>query len=261
LRIIAHRGASAQAPENTLAAFERALALGVECMELDVRLTGDGVPVVIHDEDLRRTTDGKGRVAERALAEIRRLSAGEWFGARFREERVPTLEEVYRLVGGRAELNVEIKGKGDGSRETALAALEVARASSALGHTIFSSFEPKALQACRTRAPEARVALLVEPGGLVLSRGDPVEAVEEAVLARVAPWQELALEAVNFHRSLAFAPLVQALHASRWEVNVFTVDDPQEAEALEDRGVDGVFTNDPARFLERWPPRTEQPAR
>jgi glycerophosphoryl diester phosphodiesterase len=259
LRIIAHRGASAQAPENTLAAFKRALALGVECMELDVRLTCDGVPVVIHDEDLRRTTDGEGRVAERGLADIRRLSAGAWFDARFREERVPTLEEVYRLVGGRAELNVEIKGTEDGSRETGLAALRVARASGALGRTIFSSFEPKALQACRAEAPDARVALLVGPGALLLSGADPGGALEEAVLARVAPWRELALEAVNLHRSLAFASLVRVLHTRRWEVNVFTVDDPEEAKALEVRGVDGVFTNDPARLVAHWPPRGEQP--
>ena len=253
MRIIAHRGASAEAPENTLASFRRALALGVERIELDVRLTRDGVPVVIHDEALTRTTDGEGKVDDRPLAEIRRFSAGAWFGARFTGERVPTLEEVYRLVAGRAEMNVEIKGAENGSCEIGLAALRVALASGALDHSIFSSFEPKALEACRTKAHDARLALLVQPGDLVLTGEDPEEALQAAVVGRVAPWRGLHLEAVNLHRSLACAPLVRVLHAQRWEVNVFTVDDPEEAKALAAREVDGLFTNDPARLMALWP--------
>jgi glycerophosphoryl diester phosphodiesterase len=101
MRIIAHRGASARAPENTLAAFRAALEAGVGMIELDVHLTADGVPVVIHDDALSRTTDGEGRVAERTLEDLRRLSAGAWFDERYHTERVPVLEEVFRLVGPR----------------------------------------------------------------------------------------------------------------------------------------------------------------
>lgn len=87
----AHRGGRARAPENTLSAFREAVAAGVDMVELDVQLTADGEVVVFHDADLRRTTNGKGRVAEARWDEVRQLDAGAWFGGRFRGERVPTL--------------------------------------------------------------------------------------------------------------------------------------------------------------------------
>ncbi|MBZ0251997.1 MAG: hypothetical protein K8I02_01540, partial [Candidatus Methylomirabilis sp.] len=91
---IAHRGASGECPENTLAAFGRALEIGVDMVEFDVHLSRDGVPVVIHDDDVRRTTDGRGLVKDLTLAELRRLDAGGWKDARFAGERIPTLEET-----------------------------------------------------------------------------------------------------------------------------------------------------------------------
>ncbi len=119
--VVAHRGASAYAPENTLAAFERSLALGIADLEFDVRATRDGVPVVIHDQMVDRTTDGAGPVSELTLAELKRLDAGSWFRSEFAGEQVPTLEEVFALLRDRAYFNVEIKDAGRGLEAKALA--------------------------------------------------------------------------------------------------------------------------------------------
>src|SRR5690606_11528357 len=109
MKVTAHRGASAYAPENTMAAFEMALEMGADGIELDVQMSRDGHLVVIHDPTLERTTDGSGLVAQYTLAELRRVDAGAWFDERFRGQRIPTLAEVFELVRGKALLNVELK--------------------------------------------------------------------------------------------------------------------------------------------------------
>jgi len=111
--VVGHRGWSQKYPENTLASFRGALDLGVDAIELDVHVTKDDHVVVIHDEDVERTTDGKGPVREMTLAEVKKLDAGGWFDAKFAHERIPTLEEVMDLVAGRAALAVEVKCPGE----------------------------------------------------------------------------------------------------------------------------------------------------
>src|SRR5262245_34742321 len=116
---VAHRGASARAPENTLAAFREAIRLGADAIELDVQLSADGVPMVIHDLTVDRTTNGHGSVASFASRDLRRLDAGAWYSSRFRGERIPTLEEALECARGRCGLNIEIKelpGAGRRSR-------------------------------------------------------------------------------------------------------------------------------------------------
>src|SRR5437899_11534085 len=109
---IAHRGASAHFPENTLAAFAAAIRAGADMCELDVQKTADDALVVIHDETIDRTTDGRGRVDRLTLEAIKRFDAGVWRDARFMNERIPTLREVIDLTAGRCELNIELKAKG-----------------------------------------------------------------------------------------------------------------------------------------------------
>ena len=108
--IIAHRGASGLAPENTLAAIKKAIELKADLIEIDVHQTKDSIIVVIHDKKINRTTSGKGRVKDLFYKEIRRYDAGKWFDPKFEGERVPTLEEVLRLVHGQTKLLIEIKG-------------------------------------------------------------------------------------------------------------------------------------------------------
>ena len=108
--VIAHRGASSYAPENTLAAFDLAIQMGVGHLELDVHAARDGHVVVIHDETVDRTTNGSGPVTSHALAALKRLDAGSWFGGTFAGQRIPTFEEVLERYQGRAHLHTEIKG-------------------------------------------------------------------------------------------------------------------------------------------------------
>jgi glycerophosphoryl diester phosphodiesterase len=154
--VIGHRGAAALAPENTLAALRAAAAAGARWVEFDVKLTGDGIPVLMHDETLDRTTDGAGRVAATALADIVRLDAGRWFGAGFAGERVPTLvqtiAELERLGLG---ANIEIKPCAGREAETARAAADVIAAHwpAALPPPVISSFQRASLVAIKDAAP------------------------------------------------------------------------------------------------------------
>ena len=109
--LIAHRGFSASAPENTFAAFELAISEGFSNIELDAQLSADGVPVVFHDAEVDRTTDGVGSVANLSLSELRALDAGRWFAPEFSGERVPTLAEVLERLDGRAHIHLELKSK------------------------------------------------------------------------------------------------------------------------------------------------------
>ncbi len=156
-RVIGHRGAAAAAPENTLASLRKAKELGASWVEFDVKLTQDGVPILMHDERLERTTSGRGEVALTTLAELEKLDAGGWFGPRFRGERVPTFEAALALC---AELglgiNVEIKPCPGRAAETARVTIETLRRcwSGALPAPLISSFEPACLAVARDLAPE-----------------------------------------------------------------------------------------------------------
>ena len=151
-RVIGHRGAKGHAPENTLAGIEKAAALGCRWVEFDVKLTADGVVVLMHDDDLGRTTDGKGPVAGATLADLRALDAGRWFSADFTGERVPTLDEAMAVLEARGMgANVEIKASKGREAETGAA---VARALSQRWMNgrrppFVSSFSPDSLAAAR----------------------------------------------------------------------------------------------------------------
>ena len=156
-RVIGHRGAAAAAPENTLASIRKAKELGATWIEFDVKLTSDGEPILFHDDRLERTTDGHGAVAATALAAIRRLDAGGWFGPAFRGEPVPTFNEALRLC---AELglgvNVEIKPcRGREAETAAVAVAALLRLwPQDLPVPLISSFAPECLRVAREMAPE-----------------------------------------------------------------------------------------------------------
>lgn len=161
-RIIAHRGGGALAPENTLTGLRLAARLGCHGVEFDVMLSADGVPILMHDETLERTTDGCGPVAQERFATLRELDAGIRHGAAFRGERIPTLDEALALC---AELglwaNVEIKPSAGRAAETGAVVGRMLAAQWA-GKGVVSSFSETALAAARSRAGDKRFALLVE---------------------------------------------------------------------------------------------------
>jgi glycerophosphoryl diester phosphodiesterase len=229
--VIAHRGASGTCPENTLAAFRRAAALGADMIELDAQETRDGEVVVLHDDTLDRTTDGRGRLRDRTLAELRGLDAGAWFHPRFRGERVPTLTEVLAAVP--LPVNVELKpAAADGALEArTLARIEAA---GALSRVVFSSFDAGALERLRARSPAAALA--------VLWQSPRVEAA-----LRLA--ERVAATALHLRKEAAVPEARAAAAAAGLPIRVWTVNEPAEFARFAAANVEGVFTDHPERFL------------
>jgi glycerophosphoryl diester phosphodiesterase len=245
---IAHRGASARAPENTLAAFREAVRLGANAIELDVHLSADGVPVVIHDDTVDRTTNGRGTVAAIAARDLRRLDAGAWFSSRFRGERIPTLEEALEFARGRCGLNIEIKAPSArgrraraAARSTGLVAPAVARAVTRARFDdllVVSSFSITALEQARAAMPRARLGLLVS----------------RSLRGMRAAHRRVRLFSVHPHVRLAAARRVRLARRLGLVVVFWTVNDVRQMRRLLALGSDGLMTDDPALFQELSPP-------
>jgi glycerophosphoryl diester phosphodiesterase len=231
--IFGHRGASAYAPENTLAAFALAFDLGADGVELDVSVTRDGVPVVLHDDTVDRTTNGRGTVKDMTLEELKRLDAGERFRPKYRGERIPTLEEVLAEVGQRGIVNIELK-----SGRLAVVGLEtvavanVIRKARAQDRVIISSFNHFALH--RIKALDARLTL-----GLLYFNRVPLGFPR--TLGR--PFAQPA--ALHPRFTVVTGEFVKWAKSKGYKLNTWTVDDPAEARRLADLGVDSIMTNCP----------------
>lgn len=234
--IIAHRGAAALAPENTLASFRRAAQLGAAWVELDCQLSADKVPVVIHDMRLGRTTSGRGSVCRRRLAELRQLDAGSWFGAPFSAERIPTLAEALAAI---AELglgvNIEIKPARGQEEDTARLALRAATDAwpASAPPPLISSFARSALAVALAERRDW-------PRGL-LAVGLPRD------------WQtalaELDCATVNLDHSRLNAERVALVRRAGYAVLAYTVNQPTRAQQLWQWGVASVFTDVPEQLL------------
>jgi glycerophosphoryl diester phosphodiesterase len=232
--IIAHRGYRKRYPENTLAAFAAAFDAGAGMVELDVTLTRDRRVVVLHDDTLDRTTDGRGQVRAYTLDELKRLDAGSWFDPCFTGERLPTLEEVLNLCTARGMVNIEIKaGAFEAGRlpDTIEEQVLTAVAKRGMGdRVLLSSFETRFLAriAERTNAPAIGVLTERRIGS------DPLSLCKR-------------LRAFSWHpdfRSVTTAR-VRAMHAAGIMVFPYTVNRPEDFRGLLQMGVDGVFTDDP----------------
>lgn len=240
LLIIGHRGASAQAPENSLTAFALALHQGADGIELDVHLTADGQIVVLHDDLVDATTDGHGPVEQMTLAQVRALRLRARGATAFTEERVPTLVEVLDTWGhGTSTINVEIKPTKSYALAAAVAnAIKVQGATAAV---LLSSFDRMALVYLQAKHPDLRRALLYPPSNLsgILTglRGD---------LSWLTGALALGCEAVHPFWRLATPRVIERAHALDLDVNVWTVDDDKTLRKLDALGVDGIITNDPA---------------
>lgn len=161
---VAHRGWSGKAPENTLAAFRLAMSMpAVQWLELDVQLSRDGIPVVIHDPTLKRTTNGgKARVSASTAAELAALDAGSWHHSSYAGECVPTLEQVLSLTAGRCKLNVEIKGDDVAPERIVRQVLDTLYAHRMAYDVVITSFRPEVLTAVKEQSPEVRTGLIIE---------------------------------------------------------------------------------------------------
>src|SRR5207302_6160290 len=156
---LGHRGASSLTPENTLAAFRLAQQIGADGVEFDVQLSQDGVPVIMHDERLERTSDGRGRVDETPWSGLRRLDAGRWFDARFAGEPIPTLQDVLNELGASLLLNIELKTSTRGAELTEKV-VSCLQSYNLAAHVIVSSFDWQLLEHVRALDPSLRVGVL-----------------------------------------------------------------------------------------------------
>ncbi|MEV7782084.1 glycerophosphodiester phosphodiesterase family protein [Kitasatospora sp. NPDC088351] len=236
LTVFAHRGASSAAPENTLVSDEIARRGGAEWIENDVQPSKDGVPYVLHDDTVDRTTNGKGRIRDLTAAQIDALDAGSWFGPAYTGTRVPTLAaqlDDLRTRGG----NLLLEIKGQHSRDEVARIVKEVRDHGMTGRVFVQSFEVDALRYTRELAPELPLGLL--RGDL---DADPVAISKELGLAAYNP---------SDGGLSARAGVVKDLHAAGVAVNVWTVDAAARWKALEAAGVDGVITNRPAE-LSGW---------
>ncbi len=223
---IAHRGASAYEPENTLPAFARAIEMGATMLELDLHLSRDGYPVVIHDADLERTTDGTGRVADMDLARLRKLDAG-------RGQRLPTLAEVIELARGRVELYLELKGPG--TPEPVVRSL---RAQNFTDYVIVGSFFPTLLREAKALEAGLRTSLLVGWA----ERTDMVERALALGVDFVHPCWERA--SPTPHKLLP-PSRVAAIREQGLGIILWHEERPAELRRLAVLDVDGICTNTP----------------
>ena len=225
-QVIAHRGASAYRPENTVAAYELAVEQAADMIEVDLHLTRDGAVVVAHDAELARI-GGRGEIGDATLAEVRALDAGGG-------ERVPTLDELLDGFGARIALNLELKRGCQGPYAgLPAAATRAVRARGLEERILYSSFYDPVLHELRRIDPAARIALL-------LSCRSPARWPERA--------RALGAEAVNPELPLVDRAFVERAHGEGLAVYVFTVDPLPEMERLLALGVDGLFTNVPDRM-------------
>jgi len=234
LWIIGHRGYPAKYPENTLAAFQGALAAGVKMIELDVMLSRDRRLVVIHDESLERTTNGKGAVADHTLAELKRLDAGSWFDAAFAGQQLPELGEVLDLVNGRAYTNIEIKPSAYEAHHPPDAVekqvVELLRQKQMLDTALVSSFDMNILEQVAAMQAGPAIAFISE---------EPADKNMVEICTR--------LNVFSWHPDckILTQEQVEMMHAHGINVFPWTVNELEDFNAMRDMKVDGVITNDP----------------
>ena len=235
-RVIAHRGFSSRAPENTLAAIREAISIGADMAEIDVTLSSDEEIVVIHDETLQRTTNGSGLVSQFTLAELKDLDAGSWFGPRFAGERIPTLDEVLRTVNGKILLNIEIKSE---AVEGGIAArvVETVQRHEMKDQVVISSFSPTALEQVHSLAPQFTTAVLYYQD---LQQGlDAVDIVDS-----------LGASVFNIKRTRLTSTMMRRCLEHGIPVGIYTVNKKRHMRRMIKKGVAAVFTDHPDRLIE-----------
>lgn len=230
--VFGHRGASAYAPENTLAAFRLALEQGAHGVEFDVHLTRDGVPVVIHDFSLDKTTTGHGLVASKTYSELEALDAGVHKGPEFAGEPIPTLEEVFRLLAGKIAMNIEVKADAEGIEDAVAALIDQYGVND---WVIVSSFNPLILQRFAARYPRI-------PLGFLYDESMPYEQLLQML-------SNVKLQARHPHQTMIDAAYMRVAKQFGLQVNTWTVNDPARGLELQELGVDVMITDTPDVML------------
>jgi glycerophosphoryl diester phosphodiesterase len=230
--VIAHRGASGHAPENTLAAFKRALVLGATFIETDLQLTRDSRFVAMHDATVNRTTNGQGKVHDLTLTELRRLDAGSWFGSEFAGERIPTLEEVLEFSKKNdVVFYLELKPGGSWGGEHAL--VGALRESGEIPRAVVISFDADILKRVRQIEPTLMTGLLYD--------GQIEEPLEKAL--------EVGARQLAVRGDLVTPSLLKDARKRDLQVVCWTVNHPAHIRMLMAAGVDGIMSDYPDRLV------------
>jgi glycerophosphoryl diester phosphodiesterase len=234
--IIAHRGASAYAPENTLSAFQLAVEQGAQALELDAKLSADGEIVVFHDFSVDRTTNGTGLVSQLPLPALRELDAGGYFAEKFRGEKIPTLAEVFEAFGDKILINVELKDYTSFKEELTEQVCAMVKRFGLENRVMFSSFRPSNLAKARSLLPSV-------PRGL------------HSLVGVLGWWPRSFGFAFGDYQSLnpAFKDVtpqqIQRVHKLKRKLFAYTVNQAEDMRRLFRWGIDGIFTDDPAMAI------------
>jgi glycerophosphoryl diester phosphodiesterase len=241
--IIGHRGASAVAPENTMAAFREAIAVGADGIEFDVRLTRDGVPVVIHDSTLRRTGGLSLRIADLTWSEVAKVDVGSWFSRSFANETVPSLAELFTLFqSNNSTLYLEMKC--DSPAEYAPLAEACCRMIGEFGlkeRLMIECFQLPALRVVREIDSDIKTVALFEPS---LS---PSVLSDQSMINKAT---DVGAVALALHHRLARRSLVEKAKRAGLHVAIWTVDDPVWLERARTLNIDALITNHPAKLIQ-----------
>jgi glycerophosphoryl diester phosphodiesterase len=248
--ILGHRGASAVAPENTLAAFSRAIGDGADGIEFDVRLSRDNVPVVIHDATLMRTGLIDRVVRKLTSAELQEIDVGSWFSARVRAskvsysgERIPTLAQVFKLFSSNnALLYIEMKCDAGEGAALAAAVAHMIKKSRMANRVVVESFNLSAIAEIKRIDAGIRTAALFEPK---LSR--PISTIRRLRMVQIA--SDRGADEIALHHTLAGPRVIEKAKREGLEVVVWTVDDPEWIERARALGIKALIANDPAMML------------
>lgn len=222
---IGHRGACGYEPENTLASFQKAIAMGVDAIELDVHLSRDGSLVVIHDPMVNRTTNGRGLVSKKTLEELKKLDAGKG-------EKIPTLQEVLDLVAGRVQVDIELKGTNTALPVSKIIQEYVRHKGWKYSDFLISSFHHRELSKCKQLVPQVRIGVLIVGFFIHFDRY-----VQELDAYALIMWSKLVRKSV-----------VQKAHSHGLKLYVYTVNNTAEIEKMKALGVDGVCSDYPDRI-------------
>ncbi|MFP4456678.1 MAG: glycerophosphodiester phosphodiesterase [Clostridia bacterium] len=235
-KIIAHRGASLYAPENTLASFQLAIDVGSDGIEMDVHLSKNGVPVVIHDYDVKRTTTETGYVNELTDKELIQLDAGSWFGKKFGDQSIPLLSEVLELCVETNDdflINIELKSGSTVYPQIEEKVLRIVDNLNLNDKVLISSFDHYAIEKIKNLNEE------IKTGALFSS-------------AIVSPWRYLSTLDFDAYHTVWHRidkEVIDGCHQNGLSINAYTLDDPNFANILITYGIDGIITNDPERLL------------
>lgn len=232
--IIAHRGTSGRFPENTFAAFQNAIEVGADWLELDVHTTVDSIVIVSHDSTADRCTDGHGKFKGMTLQQVKQLDAGRWFDESFAGTRIPTLEETLDFLGdGRIRLCIEIKGDDTGENlRTAWETVQILQKRKYLRHVVIASFNHETLRAVKTWEPLLATSLDPEPQDGSLT---PWELCQQVLGFNI--------NAMQHHYETLTPELIEEAHMHGFVLWTWTVNEPEEMRRMIEMGVDAIMTD------------------